>query len=293
MKKLKLLTSMLLTLVLIVSLMPAAMAAEQATVDPETDRGTVTITLKRTDGETLVPDVNVTLHQVGVGRTANNNLFFDLVPALAGTQTDGESPAAVTLDGLTAAQNTAYAAALKKAINNLSDEEKATVSSWTVKTGEDGKAVFAGNEGDGGLHVGVYLVQSEKRGGYQPITPFLIYLPITETENGGSHWETDVAASPKVEYKTSGGNTKPDPKPDPDPDDPPTDIPEEEVPLGPGEFPDDEGDPGLEDIFDEEPPLAMLPQTGLLQWPIPVMAMAGLLLVALGLLSEQKRMARN
>ena len=288
MKKLKLLTSMLLTLVLIVSLMPAAMAAEQATVNPETDKGTVTITLKRTGGETLVPDVNVTLHQVGVGRTANNNLFFDLVPALAGTQTDGESPAAVTLDGLTAAQNTAYAAALKKAINNLSDEEKATVSSWTVKTGEDGKAVFAGNEGDGGLHVGVYLVQSEKRGGYQPITPFLIYLPITETEDGGSHWDTEVAASPKVEYQTGGGgggNTKPDPE------EPPEIIPDDPPPLGPGEFPDEE--PDLEDIFDEEPPLAMLPQTGLLQWPIPVMAMTGLLLVALGLLSEQKRKARN
>ena len=42
-------------------------------------------------------------------------------------------------------------------------------------------------------------------------------------------------------------------------------------------------------IPEEDPPLGVLPQTGLLQWPIPVMAAVGLLLVAIGLLSERKR----
>ena len=35
-------------------------------------------------------------------------------------------------------------------------------------------------------------------------------------------------------------------------------------------------------IFDEYPPLAGLPQTGLLVWPIPVMAVIGVLLAAMG-----------
>ena len=56
--------------------------------------------------------------------------------------------------------------------------------------------------------------------------------------------------------------------------------------------PGDPGDPP-EEIPEEEVPLATLPQTGLLQWPIPVMAAAGLLLVAVGLLSERKRRAGN
>ena len=78
-----------------------------------------------------------------------------------------------------------------------------------------------------------------------------------------------------------GGNTPP----------PPIIIPPDEPPLSPPpDFPPDEP---YEEIPDEEPPLAELPQTGLLQWPIPVMAMAGLLLMALGLLSEQKRKAQN
>jgi len=285
MKKLKLLTSMLLTLVLIVSLMPMAMAAKEATIGPDT-KGTITITLKRTDGKTLVPNVNVSLHQVGVGRFSDNNLYFDLIPVLQGVK--DQNGADVTLDGLTAAQNTANAAALTTAILRLPTEERDQIPLWTVKTGEDGTAVFSGNEGDTGLSVGVYLVQSHQTGGYLPITPFLIYLPMTVTdtdEDGnpiGSYWETDVAASPKVSYSSGGGGGGTIT---------PEELPDEEVPLGPGEF--EEEEPELEDILDEEPPLAMLPQTGLLQWPIPVMGMAGLLLVALGLLSEQKRKARN
>ena len=66
-------------------------------------------------------------------------------------------------------------------------------------------------------------------------------------------------------------------------------MPDPEVPLGPGETPEE---PPV-DIPDEEPPLAELPQTGLLQWPILVMSLAGLLLIAVGILSEQKRKARN
>lgn len=72
-------------------------------------------------------------------------------------------------------------------------------------------------------------------------------------------------------------------------EEPPIVIPDEETPLAPGETPEE---PPVE-IPDEEPPLAELPQTGLLQWPILVMGLAGLLLIALGILSEQKRKARN
>lgn len=68
-------------------------------------------------------------------------------------------------------------------------------------------------------------------------------------------------------------------------------IPDEDVPLG--DLPAVDEEPELEDILEEDVPLAVLPQTGLLQWPIPVMCAAGLLLIAMGLLSEQKRKAQS
>jgi hypothetical protein len=58
------------------------------------------------------------------------------------------------------------------------------------------------------------------------------------------------------------------------------------------ELPDDpppQGGGGLEDLEDPDVPLGELPQTGLLQWPIPLMAAAGLFLLALGMVSERKR----
>ena len=85
-----------------------------------------------------------------------------------------------------------------------------------------------------------------------------------------------------AEVTNTGGGGGKDPEP-------PIVIPDPEVPLGPGETPEE---PPI-DIPDEEPPLAELPQTGLLQWPILVMSLAGLLLIAVGILSEQKRKARN
>ena len=67
-------------------------------------------------------------------------------------------------------------------------------------------------------------------------------------------------------------------------------IPDEDVPLAPPSIPSD--DP-LEEIGEKEPPLAWLPQTGLLKWPVLVMCAAGVLLIASGLLSEQKRKSQN
>lgn len=55
-----------------------------------------------------------------------------------------------------------------------------------------------------------------------------------------------------------------------------TDIDDPEVPLE--EAPPDEGT----DILDEDVPLANLPQTGQLWWPVPLLAMAGVILLALG-----------
>jgi len=83
---------------------------------------------------------------------------------------------------------------------------------------------------------------------------------------------------------------------------PPVDIPEDEVPLAEPEIEDiedeevplavlpdfdEEIEPDLE-IPDEDVPLAMLPQTGLLWWPVPVMCVAGLMCLGIGTVSKKK-----
>lgn len=79
----------------------------------------------------------------------------------------------------------------------------------------------------------------------------------------------------------------PDKPHDPDtPDIPDVDIPEQPVPQGdaPPNTPGTPGDPEppLVDIPDTAPPLTGLPQTGLLWWPVPALAAAGILLFSLG-----------
>lgn len=67
-----------------------------------------------------------------------------------------------------------------------------------------------------------------------------------------------------------------DPEPEPTPAEPEIDIGPEEVPLA--ESPEN---PEIE-ISEELPPLARLPQTGLLWWPVPLMALAGAAFIVFG-----------
>lgn len=108
-----------------------------------------------------------------------------------------------------------------------------------------GKAVFAD------LPVALYLVtQKETSRGYYPINPFLIVMPQSE----GGKYIYDQTAEPKVTL---------DPRPtEPTPPTPPAET------------------EGQTDTPSEE---SELPQTGQLNWPVPVMAVLGLSLLVLGL----------
>lgn len=263
---------LVLALTLILAMSSTAMAAGKLNVDPVADKGSVSVTLVKKDSTTKVSGLNVTLYQVGSGKTENNNLVFELVDALASTR--------IKLNGLTAEANTNNAKVLKEAIDKL--EEGATVPTWTEKTNEAGVATFEN------LPVGVYLVVSGETANYKAIVPFLLQLPYTNADGDG--WVLDVVSQPKVEGR-----------PYYPPYNPPSDPPEEEIPeedpptTNPPEYPPEYPTeyPPEEEIPDEEPPLAELPQTGLLQWPIPVMAAAGLALMAIGAASERKQKAEQ
>ena len=264
-KRLNLLTALLLAVVMTLCLIPGAAAAEPeegekpllTTIDPDTFSGTITVTLEY--NKKPVSGVEVTLYQVGTGTIVNNNLVFALVDAL-----EGEEP--LELNGLKAAEVEDAIEELMDRLDDLSREARAALAVGAKDSGKDGKIVFDD------LEIGVYLAVKTERGSDYLFDPTLVFLPYG-TEEG---WDDEMAANPKISYDY-----------DDDPEPPPTDIPDNPPPGG-GKDPEP-----TEEIPDEEVPLAVLPQTGLLQWPIPVMAAAGLLLVAVGLLSERKRRAGN
>ena len=177
----------------------------------------------------------------------------------------------------------------------------------TTKTVDaDGNAAFEN------LELGLYLiVQSKASNGYAPIKPFLVSLPMAE--NG--KWNYEVDASPKVGGYTPVNPDTPPVPPTPVPDKPGTpeqpteptnpdtpknpDGPDSPVspgspdsPVAPGN-PDNPAAPGNPD----NPALAGrpdgvvmngLPQTGQLNWPVPVLAVSGMLLFAAGWVLNKK-----
>lgn len=168
-----------------------------------------------------------------------------------------------------------------------------------------------------GLDDGLYLVASQNAftvGGttYTPI-PFLINLPYQM--NGTSH--TYVTAHVKFDVQTPddpgpgpgtdpvtpsrpGGRPTTPPGPGTNPTTPPTTTVEDPaVPMAPEPvievLPDPvpmTGTPEVEtpevEIPEPRTPLAMLPQTGLLWWPVGVMAAAGAGCVAMGVYSKKR-----
>lgn len=190
-----------------------------------------------------------------------------------------------------------------------------TAAGTTQAVGEDGTGTFKN------LPLGLYLVvQTEASRGYAAINSFLVSLPYAQ----GDNWRYDVDATPKV------GTLVPDPEPE-EPDTPSTpsepsqptepsepDIPdlpetpsEPEQPVSPGspdapvspgnaenpsapESPDAPIAPANPDnpLLPGRPDTATLPQTGQLNWPIPVLAFSGMLLFAVGWVLDKKELAQ-
>ncbi|MCC8356483.1 MAG: hypothetical protein LJU34_01295 [Oscillospiraceae bacterium] len=97
-----------------------------------------------------------------------------------------------------------------------------------------------------GLTLGLYLVtQTTQSTGYNAISPFLVTVPFA----GSDAWIYDVDASPKVEVYTAAT------------------IPPESVSPTP---------------TTTTTTTTTLPQTGQLNWPVPVLAASGIVLFAIG-----------
>jgi hypothetical protein len=133
----------------------------------------------------------------------------------------------------------------------LSDyAKKKNIPGRELAVGSDGRASFRN------LTPGLYLItQVTPAQNYDPVRPFLVSIPMT---TGGTR-VYDVDASPKLELhktQTPPPTATPTPTPTPTP---------------------------------SRTSQTYLPQTGQLWWPVPVMAVLGLLLLSLGLRKRADR----
>lgn len=144
-------------------------------------------------------------------------------------------------------------------LTDLTDTALAAgLADYTTANGIAGEEVTIGSDGTAaadGLALGLYLVmQDQPAEGYEPIAPFLVSVPMWD-ETAGAYLYT-VDAAPKL-----GGLTKTPPA-------------ATAAPAKP-----DAGDP---DTVTTATAAATLPQTGQLNWPVPVLTLAGLLLMLAG-----------
>ena len=132
-------------------------------------------------------------------------------------------------------------------LGDLSDSRLAEELEKKISDASVGTVKMIENNGNvifENLPVGLYLlVQTEAAEGYNAVSSFLVSVPLQD----GDGWIYHVDASPKVEDVTSKTPGAPD-------------TPKE----------------------DNKPGISKLPQTGQLNWPVPVMAMSGMLLFMIG-----------
>lgn len=231
--------------------------------------GSIKVSLYDSETSEAVGGGTLTLYRVAKVQKDNANLSF--------VYTNGFEDCGVELGDLSEGE----------LAGRLAEKIAATAESTTVEISDFGVAEF------GDLEVGLYLVvQTTAAENYNVINPFLVSVPIQE--NGS--YVYDVDALPKV-----GTAAKKTPEPPDTPDTPDTpDKPEEENPNTPAAPGPDNPDGWVlgangEKIYrNPEAPSPDnpnghvmgahgLPQTGQLNWPIPVLAVIGVVLVAAGI----------
>lgn len=224
---------------------------------PDFDRkGSIGVTM--TYNDQAVPGGTLTLYRVADVVEDDGDYYF--------VYTSEYESCEVPVDDSSAARIAAALAAIV-AENSLEGSVQAI--------SDEGKVTFSD------LEIGLYLlIQEEAAPGYNLITPFLVSIP----GGSGDGYVYDVDASPKMELV-------------PEPTEPPTEPPVETEPpteppveTEPPTEPPVETEPPTEPPTETEPP--DLPDTGLTQWPVPVLALSGLVLVVFGMVlrtSEKKK----
>lgn len=170
MKKFKLIITMLLVLML------TATAVSASTVIDRDRAGSITVTLlDNSEAHTPIPGATFRLYHVANISDEGYNLAFVYTDDFAGCPADiSDLNAAGLADSI------------------LEYAEANSIPYVTGVTDENGTVVFPE------LELGLYLIAQEGEAtGYYPINPFLVSVPMTNPE--GTGWVYDIEASPKAE----------------------------------------------------------------------------------------------
>lgn len=249
--------------------------------------GSIKVSLYDTETSELVRGGALTLYRVAKVKKSSADLSF--------AYTNGFEDCGIELGDLSEGD----------LAEQLAGKIAATAASTTLEVGDSGTVEFDD------LEVGLYLVvQSRAAEGYDAIRPFLVSVPIRE--NGSYRYEVD--ALPKVGTATHKTPETPETPETPTIPETPTtpvtpEVPNEDNPNNPnnpnapgpdnpdgwvlgfhGDSPEDgtspaapnPGAPGTKVLGAHG-----LPQTGQLNWPIPVLVCTGVVLVAAGLLLKK------
>ena len=259
---------------LVASALPAfATSANIKLVDSRGDpmTGSIHVNLYDTANNKTLSGGELTVYRVAEVQRKNGNLSFEYCGDFDGCGID-----------LGDLSDSTLASQLEEYLPKNAEGIVRTVDS-------NGNAVFDN------LELGLYLVvQTKASTGYKPVNSFLVSLPMAED----GQWNYEVDASPKVGAYTPEPETPPTPPDKPDTPDTP-DVPENpdnpDNPVSPGN-PDNPVAPGTPDNpvapgnpdnpvmpgRPGNPVMSGLPQTGQLNWPVPVMAISGMVLFAFG-----------
>lgn len=235
---------------LLAAIMLCCVSAFAHNIPDLTKEGSIHVTM-RCEGA-KVPGGTLTLYRVGDVQDEDGNFSFRLSEDFAGSKASLET------------LNAALAEALMTYARNEDPE------GTTADIDREGRVEFPRQKA--GLYL---LVQEDAAPGYYKTDPFLVTLPMTED----GEYVYDVDASPKVEVEE---------KPDrPDRPTPPDKPDKPDTPDTP-ETPEEPDEPPIVEIPDEPPPLTPgLPQTGQLNWPVPILAVLGMALLSLGFLVKR------
>lgn len=184
----------------------------------------------------------------------------------------------VSVDGLTSSSQWNQAA---KELNDFAAEESIPADVWTVTEGQGVCTID-------GLESGLYLVAAEMletAEGRYDAAPFLVALPMLENEA----WDYAPTVMPKIQFTAVPVSPEPSAPVSPEPSGPVS--PEPSSPVNPEPESSASPSPSGQPAASPTPSPGAnegLPQTGQLNWPIPLLALLGMLLAAAGCLLRRR-----
>ncbi len=192
------------------------------------------------------------------------SIFVTLAEESGKTPTDGVLML-IPVDKLESYHEPLDEDALKKWIEKFMRDTGSEQFEMLKAIGTEAKIDSHGSAGFYDLPLGTYLImQTVPSSGYFAMSSFYVHIPMF----ADGAWIYDIDASPKTEL------LKPNSEPELPPEEPKPEIPSKE--------------PDTEALIN-----GGLPQTGQLNWPIPLLAGGGLLFVVIGLVLSLRKKDRH